>query len=78
MPECSNPVQCQLAKRVECTCACGGSNHSQLRRLLDNPETQAFAEEKLAELKKAQEVLKKAKRIERRQRRADAKKAQKE
>lgn len=77
MAECTNPVQCQTAKRVECTCGCGGANHSILRKLLDNPETQADGEEKLAELRKHQEELKKAKRKERREKRAAARKAAK-
>ena len=77
MAECTNPVQCQTAKRVECTCGCGGSNHAKLRQLLDNPETQAEGEEKLAELRKVQAELKKSKRLARRQKRAEVKKATK-
>ena len=78
MPECTNPVQCQTAKRIECTCGCGGANHAKLRQLLDNPETQSQGEEKLAELRRVQAGLKKAKRLARRQKRAESKKAQKE
>ena len=78
MPNCTNPVQCQTAKRIECTCGCGGANHAKLRQLLDNPETQSQGEEKLAELRKVQAGLKKAKRLARRQKRAESKKAQKE
>jgi len=78
MPECTNPVQCQTAKRELCTCGCGGANHGILRKLLDNPETQAEGEEKLAELRKRQAELKKTKRAARRQKRAEARKAQKE
>jgi len=77
MPECSNPVQCQTASRELCTCACGGANHAELRQLLNNPSTQAEGEEKLAELRKVQTELKKTKRVERRKKRADAKKAAK-
>ena len=77
MPDCTNPVQCQTAVRVECTCSCGGVNHSALRKLLDSSETQAEGEEKLAELRKHQEELKKANRVKRRQKRAEARKAQK-
>mgnify|MGYP001614047535 CR=1 FL=1 len=76
MVGCSNPVQCQTAKRVECTCACGGANHSVLRKLLDNPETSSEGEEGLKELKEQQTKLKKEKRIERRKNRAVARKAQ--
>jgi len=76
MPECTNPVQCQTAKREECTCGCDGANHSILRQLLNNPETQADGETKLAELKSQQTELKKSKRVERRKRRAEARKAQ--
>jgi len=78
MPNCTNPVQCQTAKRIECSCGCGGANHAKLRQLLDNPETQSQGEEKLAELRKVQAGLKKAKRLARRQKRAESKKAQKE
>ena len=77
MVQCSNPVQCQLAKRVECSCGCGGANHAKLRQLLNNPETQAQGEEQLAELRKVQAELKKSKRVERRQKRAESKKAAK-
>ena len=77
MPECSNPVQCQIAKRPECTCGCGGANHAKLRQLLDNPETQAEGEEKLVELRKHQAELRKQKRVDRRKKRAEARKAQK-
>jgi len=74
MPECSNPVQCQLAKRELCTCACGGANHGVLRKMMDNPETREDAELQLTELRKHQAELKKQKRIERRKKRAEAKK----
>ena len=76
MPECTNPVQCQTAKRIECTCGCGGANHSILRKLLDNPETQADGEEQLAGLRTQQSKLKKVKRVQRRQKRAEARKAE--
>ena len=77
MPECSNPVQCQAAKREECTCACGGSNHSILRKYLDSsiPEEVQEGEELLSALKVKQAVLKKYKRVQRRQNRAAARKA---
>lgn len=78
MPDCSNPVQCQMAKRELCTCACGGANHAKLRVMMDNPETREDAELQLTELKKHQAELKKAKRIERRKKRAETRKAQKE
>jgi len=74
--ECSNPVSCQTAKREECRCDCGGANHGKLRGLLDNPETQHDGETQLAELRSHQEELKKAKRVERRKKRAEVKKAQ--
>ena len=79
MPECSNPVQCQTAKREECTCDCGGANHGVLRKLLesDDPSTQAQAEEQLSVLKQTQAKLKKEKRVARRQRRAELKKVSK-
>ena len=75
MPNCSNPVQCQMAKRELCTCACGGANHGILRKMMDNPETREDAELQLAELRKRQTELKKQKRIERRKKRAEARKA---
>jgi len=75
MPDCSNPIQCQMAKRAECTCACKGANHGILRKLIENPETEDEGERKLQELKSKQEVLKKQKRKERRQKRAAAQKA---
>ncbi len=74
MPECSNPVQCQMAKRELCTCACDGANHGKLRRLLDNPETHEDAELQLTELRKHQAELKKQKRIDRRKKRVEARK----
>jgi len=74
MPECSNPVQCQMAKRVECTCDCGGANHSVLRKMMEDPELKESAEQQLEALKKSQEELKKTKRIARRKRRAEARK----
>ena len=77
MPDCTNPVQCQTAVRVECTCGCGGANHGKLRQLLDNPETQIDGEERLAELREVQAELKKTKRTERRQKRAKARKVAK-
>ena len=78
MAVCSNPIQCQMAVRELCTCACGGANHGVLRKLFDNPETISEGEEKLKELKEQQMKLKKEKRIERRKRRAASKKAQPE
>ena len=77
MPNCSNPLQCQMAVRVLCTCDCGGANHAKLRLMMDNPETRENAELQLIELKSYQTKLKKAKRIERRKRRAEARKASK-
>ena len=79
MPGCSNPIQCQTAKRELCTCACGGANHSILRKYLDSliPEEKALGEERLKELREAQATLKAQKRRERRQRRVKAKKIQK-
>ena len=76
MPECSNPVQCQIAKRLECTCGCGGANHSKLRPGLDSsdPPTKLQAEEQLTALKQQQSELKKQHRIERRKKRAAARK----
>ena len=78
MPECTNPVQCQTAKREECTCGCGGANHSILRAGLESkdPEVHKQAEEKLEELKQHQVVLKKLKRKERKQKRAEKRKAE--
>ena len=80
MPNCSNPIQCQLARREECTCDCGGANHAALRRYFDSviPEEVKEGEEKLKELRQQQATLKTKKRKERRQRRADARKAEKE
>ena len=77
MPECSNPVQCQMAKREECTCDCDGANHGFLRRMMADPETAESAEKLLIGLKKSQEEIKKQKRKVRRERRAAAKKAEK-
>ena len=76
MPACSNPIQCQMAKRVECTCACGGANHGWLRLMMENPETREDAELQLTELKAHQAELKKVKRVERRKKRAEARKVQ--
>ena len=77
MPDCSNPVQCQTAKRVLCTCDCNGTNHGKLRAGLDSPDSQvkAQAEDQLKDLKKHQLELKKQKRIERRKKRVEARKA---
>lgn len=75
MPACSNPIQCQMAKRAECTCDCNGANHSILRKMMENLETKEEGEQKLQELKSTQEVLKKQKRKVRRQKRAAEKKA---
>ena len=75
MAQCSNPVQCQLAKRPECTCDCEGANHSRLRTMMSNPETQQQAEEQLSELRQHQAELKKQNRIDRRKKRAKARKA---
>ena len=77
MPPCSNPIQCQLAKRELCTCDCGGANHGVLRKMMENPETHEDAEHLLAELRKRQTELKKTKRVERRKNRAEARKAAK-
>jgi len=66
-----------MAVRVLCTCDCGGANHAKLRLMMDNPETRENAELQLIELKSYQTKLKKAKRIERRKRRAEARKASK-
>jgi len=75
MPDCSNPIQCQTAKRAECTCACKGANHGVLRKMMESPETKGEGEQKLQELKSQQETLKKQKRKVRRQRRAVERKA---
>lgn len=77
MPPCSNPIQCQMAKRELCTCDCGGANHGVLRRMMENPETEAEGRQKLEELRKHQAELKKVKRVERRKNRAEARKAAK-
>ena len=77
MVQCSNPVQCQLAKREYCSCGCGGANHAILRKMMESPETAAEGKEKLEELQKHQAELKKQKRIDRRKKRAEARKAQK-
>ena len=78
MPACSSPVQCQMAKRAECTCDCNGANHGVLRKMIEDPNTKEEAEEKLKDLKVHQAELKKTKRVERRKKRAEARKAQKE
>lgn len=78
MVSCSNPLQCQLASRVECTCACQGKNHGILRKMIGNPETETEGKQKLEELQKHQAELKKVKRVERRKKRAEARKSQKE
>jgi len=72
---CSNPVQCQLAKREFCRCACGGEFHAILRKELDNPETAVAAQEKLVTLKAEQVAVKRIRRLERRAKRALVKKA---
>ena len=79
MPDCSNPIQCQLARRELCTCACQSKNHGILRRYLDSsiPEERTLGEEKLKELREHQVALKAQKRKERRQRRVEIRKAQK-
>ena len=80
MADCTNPVQCQIAKRVECTCGCNGANHGKLRSLLDSEiqTEQVDGVEKLAELRKHQEELKKVKRVDRRKKRAEARKTKEE
>ena len=78
MPNCSNPIQCQMAVRAECTCDCGGANHAILRKMMENPETEVEGKEKLKELQKHQVEMKKAKRVERRKNRAEVRKAKKE
>ena len=77
MPQCSNPVQCQTAKRPECTCDCLGANHGHLRLLLEseNPHEEATGKSLLAELKVAQAAFKKDKKTDRRKKRAEMKKA---
>ena len=75
MAICSNPVQCQTAKREECTCACSGANHGILRKMLENPDTHGEAEQRLEELKELQAEMKKAKKVERRKKRAEKKKS---
>ena len=77
MPACSNPVQCQMAERTECTCDCGGANHSVLRKMMEDPNTKEEAEQKLKDLKVHQAELKKTKRVDRRKKRAEARKAAK-
>ena len=70
MPQCSNPVQCQMARRVECTCECLGANHAVLRLAMENPDTKAEAEQQLDNLKVEQANLKKEKKLARRKARA--------
>jgi len=76
VPDCSNPIQCQTAKRPECTCACEGANHGALRRFLDSkdPVEREEGEQKFKELKEAQAEVQRQKRIGRRKRRAEARK----
>ena len=80
MPQCSNPIQCQTAKREECTCDCHGANHSILRKYLDSdqPEERHEGEALLEALRETQKGLKATKRKERRQKRAAAKQVQKQ
>ena len=78
MPECSNPVQCQLARRTECTCACQGANHGILRGLMESPDTRAQGEQQLEELKAQQAELKRVRKKDRWQRRAAERKVLKE
>jgi len=80
MPECSNPIQCQLAKRAFCSCACNGANHGALRKYLDSPAPEERQEglNLLKTLQEEQAKLKTQKRKERRQRRAAAKQVQKQ
>jgi len=66
-----------MAVRELCTCDCGGTNHGKLRRMMDNPGTHKDAELQLTELKVHQAEMKKAKRIERRKKRADTRKSKK-
>lgn len=72
MTLCSNPIQCQLANRIECTCDCRGANHGKLRTKLGdpNPEVVDQAKQELADLRVAQTKLKKEKSSVRRKRRA--------
>lgn len=74
MPDCSNPVQCQMAERLECTCDCGGKNHGKLRHLLANPETTEQGKKELESLKAVQSQIQKNKRTARRQKRTADKK----
>jgi len=64
-----------MAVRELCTCACGGANHSRLRRMLDDPGAHEYVELQLTELKAHQAELKKTKRVERRKKRAEARKS---
>ena len=75
MSECSNPVQCQMAKREECTCGCLGANHGILRKMMGDPGTQLQAEEMLSALKERVASEKKLKKVERRKKRAEARRS---
>lgn len=72
MTQCSNPIQCQLAKREECSCNCQGENHGKLLTGLtsSDPEVVAQAQKDLMELRANQAKLKKEKSTARRKRRA--------
>src|SRR5271157_6001821 len=69
--KCSNPIQCQMAEREECSCACGGVNHGILRAKLisSDPAVVSAAQVELNNLRDEQERLKKLKSKSRRQRR---------
>jgi len=70
MANCSNPVQCQMAKRPLCTCDCKGSNHSILRLKLEDSVTHNDAVRDLEALRQLQANLKKDKKKQRRENRA--------
>jgi len=71
MPECSNPAQCQIARREECTCDCRGANHGILRKYLDSniPGEREEGQHKVEELRQHQAASKKEKKADRRKKR---------
>ena len=76
MVGCSNPVSCQMAKRVECSCECHGANHGILRVAIENPDTREAATQQLDNLKVEQANIKKEKKLARRKARAAVQKPQ--
>ena len=61
--KCSNPIQCQMAVREECSCNCHGENHGKLRLRIDStdPTIQAQAKVDLEQLRFDQKKLQKEK-----------------